>query len=318
MHILLFRLTGREREALRPYEWMIEPTPQTEWIEGRGILVWLAFFFVELGAGTYIMSSIFGSRMGMLVGWVICAFLGGGFHLLYLGHPLRCWRILISSGWRTSWISRGLYCVMIFLLLGAVSLIPAERGSPIPGWVLGADVFAFLTVIYGGFAMNYVNGIQLWNNGLLPVLCGAGGMWGGTGVTMLISLLSGSTIAIAVAEWGRVFLVSFIFLAPTYLLSAVYRGTAGRFSVKQMLTGRWALPFWMVAVALGMIFPLTVALGSWATGLSKIPFVLVCLSIVFELLGDLSLRYCIFRCGFYSSLLYPGCSSTEGGSGNQR
>ena len=29
-------------------EWMVKPTPQTEWIDRRGILLWLAFFFIEL------------------------------------------------------------------------------------------------------------------------------------------------------------------------------------------------------------------------------------------------------------------------------
>ena len=45
-------------------------------------------------------------------------------------------------------------------------------------WVMPAipllilvDIFAFLVIIYGGFAMNYVNGIPLWNTAFLPILC---------------------------------------------------------------------------------------------------------------------------------------------------
>ena len=100
----------------RPYEWMVNYTPQTEWIEKRGILLWLAFFFIELGAGTFLISSLFNSLLGMIIGWLVCAVLGGGTHLLYLGHPLRFWRIYVSSGWKTSWISRGMYFVSLFLL----------------------------------------------------------------------------------------------------------------------------------------------------------------------------------------------------------
>ena len=38
---------------MKQYEWMVTYTPQTEWIAGRGILLWLAFFFIELGAGMF-------------------------------------------------------------------------------------------------------------------------------------------------------------------------------------------------------------------------------------------------------------------------
>ena len=36
---------------MEPYEWMSKYTPQTEWIVRRGIMLWLAFFFIELGDG---------------------------------------------------------------------------------------------------------------------------------------------------------------------------------------------------------------------------------------------------------------------------
>ena len=78
----------------RPYEVMTKNTPQREWIERRGILLWLAFFFIELGAGMFFVSSFFNNLWGLLIGWLICAVLGGGAHLLYLGHPFRFWRML--------------------------------------------------------------------------------------------------------------------------------------------------------------------------------------------------------------------------------
>ncbi len=84
------------------YDWMVKYTPQKEWIERRGVLLWLAFFFIELGAGMFFVASFFNSLFVMLIGWLICAMLGGGLHLLFLGKPLRFWRIVFSSGWKTS------------------------------------------------------------------------------------------------------------------------------------------------------------------------------------------------------------------------
>ena len=86
---------------MEPYDWMVKYTPQSEWIERRGILLWLAFFFIELGAGMFFVASFFNDIWPMFIGWLICAILGGGFHLIFLGKPLRFWRIIFSSGWES-------------------------------------------------------------------------------------------------------------------------------------------------------------------------------------------------------------------------
>jgi formate-dependent nitrite reductase membrane component NrfD len=288
---------------------MVEHTPQKEWIEKRGLLVWLAFFFVELGAGTFFISSILGISLGMVFGWLICGVLGGGLHLLYLGHPLRSWRILVSSGWKSSWISRGLYFVVFFLVLGAIHIILNRWGSFALGLMIVTDIFAFLALIYGGLAMSYVHGIPLWNSGLLPVLFGMAGLWGGAGVALLTMIGTGGTARSGVEELAWIFLGSYVFLVIIYLMSATYRGTTGKFSVREIVAGRWASIFWVVIVGLGMAFPLGVTITILAAGFISIPSALLSTIIIFELIGDLSLRYCIWRSGFYSPLvssLVPG------------
>ncbi len=287
----------------KPYEFMVKYTPQREWIERRGIMLWLAFFFVELGAGAFIVSSVFGSLWGMFIGWFLCGVLGGGFHLLYLGHPFRFWRIILSSGWKTSWISRGLIFVGLFLIMGAIHLILSQWASPVPGLLIAAGVFAFCTVVYVGFVMNYVNSIPLWNTPLLPVLYVILGIWGGLGVT-LIALLATRDAAVvgSVEEWSRIFLLAFIFIVFIYLFSIRYQGPTGMTSVRQIVSGKWAPLFWVMVVVLGMVLPLGVALGSWLVGFS-IPVVLLYLVVIFELLSDLALRYCILRYGLYAPLI---------------
>lgn len=287
----------------RPYEFMVQFTPQREWVEGRGILFWLAFFFIELGAGAFFVSSIIGSSPGMLLGWLITAVLGGGFHLLYLGHPLRFWRIMFSSGWKTSWISRGLYFVTLFLILGLIHMLLVYRASPNIGVLIGADIFAFLTIIYAGFVMNYVNGIQLWNSALLPILFAVSGIWGGIGLSIVtISAASPSMMNGRLEDWGRIFLVSYTFILIIYLMSIRYQGLAGKASVKEMVTGKWAPLFWVVVVGLGVILPLVVSLLGWKGGL-EISGTLLASAILLELVGDLSLRYCILSCAYYSPLI---------------
>jgi sulfite dehydrogenase (quinone) subunit SoeC len=286
---------------VRPHEWMIEPTRQSEWIEGKGLLVWLAFFFIELGAGTFFIASFFASVPAMIIGWLICAVLGGGLHLAYLGRPFRWWRMLLSSGWKTSWISRGLYFVMFFLLFGIIYFI--QLPSTGITLLVITNVFAFLAVVYGGIALSYINGIPLWNSGLLPVLFGLAGLWGGAGITALTMLAMDIPADVNIETFAWVCLFSYALLVILYLMSASYRGAGGKLSVRELVAGKLAPIFWIIAAGIGMAVPMAVILYALFMGAASVPVTLLVGIIVFELVGDLSLRYCILRSGYYTPLL---------------
>jgi formate-dependent nitrite reductase membrane component NrfD len=282
---------------------MVKYTPQTEWVERKGIIFWLAFFFIELGAGMFIISSIFGNLLGEFMGWLICAVLGGGLHLLYLGHPMRCYRMVLRP--HTSWVSRGLMFVVAFLILGGIQMVFSLRAIPSFGLSVVANILAFLAVIYGGFAMNYINGIPLWNSGLLPVLYAVAGLWGGAELSMAVLLNSAGSpeTVLRVEELIRGLLVAFVVIFPTYLISARYGLSASKASVSEIVRGRlWPL-FWIVVVFLGIVVPTGVVIVSLVVGLKATPVILLYLSIAFELLGDLFLRYLILKNGFYNPLV---------------
>jgi sulfite dehydrogenase (quinone) subunit SoeC len=290
----------------KPYEFMVSYTPQTEWIDKGGVKLWLAFFFIELGAGMFVIASLFNNVAAMAVGWFLCAALGGGLHLLYLGKPLRFWRMAFSSGWKTSWISRGIIFVSLFLGLGFVHIALLQSSIYVAGLMVLANIFAFLTVIYGGFAMNYVNGISLWNTALLPVIYGISGLWGGAEVTLGIVLSTGAIeMASAVEEWIRILLVGYLFLIPTYLISVRYTSGVGQATIKYMVTGRWAPVFWGVVVCLGMAVPVTSVIMSLVVGLEDGNRFFLYSAILSGLVGDLGMRYILLKCGLYAPLI-PG------------
>ena len=293
-------------------EWMVKPTPQTEWIDKRGILLWLAFFFIELGAGAFFVGTIFKSIEAMLIGWLICGVLGGGIHVLYLGHPFRFWRMISKPG--TSWISRGLIFVSFFLVLGLIYMILTQAGSSPLVLMIVADIFAFLSIVYGGFAMNFVNGIALWNTALLPIMYAVSGIWGGAGLALGIALASGkvSTVGASVEEWIRVLLITYVVLLLAYLISVRYTNPTGKISVQEIVAGRFKALTWFVVVLLGLVIPVTVVLISLNTGLENMPAGVLYFTILCELLGDLTLRYLILKEGLYSPLIassaYPSSS----------
>ncbi|MFQ6116715.1 MAG: DmsC/YnfH family molybdoenzyme membrane anchor subunit [Candidatus Bipolaricaulia bacterium] len=286
----------------RPFEFMTRYTPQREWIEGRGVLLWLAFFFIELGAGMFFIASLFTSLWGMFIGWLICVLLGGGCHLLYLGRPLRFYRAFLRP--QTSWISRGMIFIALFIVLGAAQMTLAYWSrSPLVLLVV-VDIVALLVTVYGGFAMNYVNGIPLWNTALLPVLYVVAGLWGGAELALGVALAGGSLSRTGpgIEELIRILLAAFILIVAAYLISVRYGTKAGEISVKEIVVGRWWPLFWGVVVLLGIAFPLGVVVNGLIAGLEFTPAALLALSILFELLGDLSLRYLILRNGFYHPL----------------
>jgi formate-dependent nitrite reductase membrane component NrfD len=288
----------------RPYEFMVSYTPQTQWIEKGGIKLWLAFFFIELGAGMFFVASLFDNLWAMSTGWLLCAVLGGGFHLLYLGKPLRFWRMALSSGWKTSWISRGIIFVTLFLFLGLAHMVLIQLAARSTTLLVAADIFAFLTVIYGGFAMNYVNGIPLWNTALLPILYVVSGLWGGAEVTLGIALGSGEIgVGTAIEEWIRILLIGYVFLIPVYLMSARYTSPTGQVSVRYMLLSKWSPLFWIAVVILGMAIPLIAVISSLLTGLEGASVAFLYTAIFSGLIGDLAMRYLILRGGLYSPLI---------------
>ncbi len=289
------------------YDWMVKPTPQREWIERRGILLWLAFFFIELGAGTFFVASFFYNSQDMLivllVGWLVCGVLGGGIHILYLGHPSRAWRMLVNPG--SSWISRGLIFVGFFLVLGlAYILISQFTDSPPIALLATTDVLAFLVIIYGGFAMNFVKGISLWNTALLPVLYVVSGIWGGAGIALAVALARGTTtVGITVEEWIRVLIIGYIVLLVVYLISVRYSNLVGAYSVRQVVNGKWWPLTWIVVVGLGLVIPVGVITTSCLIGLENMATGILYFSVFCEMAGDITLRYLILKCGFYSPLI---------------
>jgi formate-dependent nitrite reductase membrane component NrfD len=282
---------------------MVKYTPQAEWIERRGILLWLAFFFIELGAGIFFVSAFFGILSIMLTGWLVCAVIGGGLHLIFLGKPLRFWRILLSSGWKTSWISRGLIFVFLFLVLGLIHMSLSLWSNPLSALLVTTNLFSFLTVIYGGFAMNYINGIPLWNSALLPIMYLISGIWGGAEVTLGLTLAgAGASAGLAAEEWIRLLLIGFLILIPVYLLSVRHTSLTGQASVRLMVLGKWSPLFWIGVVIVGMVIPLITVICSFFLGLEVIPAALFYAAILCGLLGDLITRYLILRCGMYNPL----------------
>jgi len=284
------------------HDWMVNYTRQTEWIDRRGLFLWVAFFSGTLGGGLYLASLYFNSIWGMFAGWLIVAVIKGGAHMMDLGKPWRAWRMVMRPG--SSWMSRGLIFVFTFIGAGAVQLalslwLPGSAAE-ITSKIL-AGMAAFGVAIYSGFVLNTVKGVPFWNSALLPMLVGLYGVLCGLGVMMVIGL-AGSSIDLTLAEGvSRYLIFTTTALIAVYLWTAARRGPTGRNSVPQQVRGELKTVFWGGLVTLGIVVPVVIAIVSFFV--SEVSPVLLVIGVVSEVVGGLSLGFCVLKAGAYKPLV---------------
>ena len=279
-------------------------TFQTDWVEGRGIFLILAFYLGGLGAGLYIISLYFNFFAGMVTGFLIVLIGKSGSHLIYLGKPLRAWRGFAKP--QTSWISRGLIAILIFLIPAALQLGAMLPWLPWTGDNLALQVFvfigAFALMAYTGFALSAVRAIPAWNTSMMPVLFITYSILGGAGLGMGILALVQNTVNMHLLETIVTWMLIIVaILMGIYLWATYYTTTAGNRSVIEMIKGR-ASPFFLGGVVvLGMIVPICVGVISLTTG--NVSPVVISIASVCELMGGFSMWYSIFKAGVYAPLV---------------
>ncbi len=290
-------------ESMQAHRWMLQYTHQTEWIEKRGLLLWIAFYTGGLGGGLYLVSLFFDNLWGMFIGWCIVTFIKGGTHLLFLGHPLRAWRIIFRP--QTSWISRGIVFVLSFALFGSIqiglSYFYPDATTAIVIFKVLAGIMALATATYTGFVLNSVKAVPFWNSPLLPIMFVLCGLLGGFGVSVIISHMGGG-IDLHTAETGsRWLLIINALKIILYLWRASKREMTGKISVLQHIRGELAPFFWIGIVLLGIIIPLVIAFSTYFMRELSSGFIIF--GVACEIIGGLALRYCVLKAGAYKPLV---------------
>jgi sulfite dehydrogenase (quinone) subunit SoeC len=291
------------RQWMVTHEWMLKGNKQTEWIEKRGILLWLAFYAGGLGGGLYLVSLFFNNVWGMLLGWFIVAVLKGSFHFLYLGKPARFWRLVIHP--QTSWLSRGMLFVLGFAGLGLMQILASyflpEQSAAILVLKILSGAFALCVATYTGFVLNEVKGVPFWNLPILPLLFIICGTLGGFGLTVAIGVFD-STVNLGLAETGsRWLLIINSALVAVYLLIASRKDPVSKQSVLFQLTGGIANVFWPGVIALGVVIPLFMAFYTSLAGPGAAGWLIT--GAACEVLGGMLLRYCLLKSAIYSPVI---------------
>jgi len=281
-----------------------------------------------LGGGCYLIgvlsdffsfSSLF-SRVGVSLGPpLVC--IGTFFLLADLGRPRMAVRAILRPS--TSWISRGTLILGVFILVGVVHIAlwiwPFDwlARAIIFRRLMGAvnSIFALMTIIYTGLFLGSFRPIPLWCSPLIPAIFLVSGLSTGlmaTGMGVVV-LHRGGPVTAANPETTFFFPMLEVALLVLEGLMVVFylQGSrlleASRASVRKIVRGDLAAPFWFGFVVLGLLIPLGVnVIGQlFGSGLTH-SLAPTLLSSVSGLVGGYFLRHFIVAAGIKAPLSVQG------------
>lgn len=281
-------------------------SPQREWVEGRGIFLWLAFFFTEIGSGIYFVSLFLDYPKSRLLGWIVALILGGLLHLGFLEKPFRSWRIFLRP--QSSELSRGLWAILFFAIIGFFQVVPVV--IPVLPWtgenlilkfIMG--ILCVLLITHGYMTMGGVRALPLWNTSMtIPMVLASSILVGSQAIEIWFFFI-GRNMSI-VEIWARWSLIGYIALLAIFLWGVHGSSDNGRKSVERLFKGEASLSFYTGVITIGILIPLIITFYIWNSDIEQINGGILITRIICLIIGDLSIRYNILKCALYSPLTY--------------
>lgn len=286
---------------------MVQPTSQREWVEGRGFWLVLAFFLGGLGGGLYLVSLYFGFYPGLVTAFLIVALGKSSAHLLDTSKPWRFWRAFIKP--QKSWISRGLIALVIFIIFSGLQLAPTVS---LLSWLPWSSTNALVRALaalgaavligYPGFMLGIARGITFWNSALIPLMFIVYALLGGAGLALgMIPLVGEGTTSIRAVEAvvGSMEVVAVLVLGK-HLWDIYHTDIAGKRSVMELIRGGFSRYFLGGVVLVGMLIPIVVvgyaffnAVSAWVS-MATAGCVLV---------GMFLFSYSVLKAGVYAPII---------------
>jgi formate-dependent nitrite reductase membrane component NrfD len=286
----------------KPYDFMVKPQQQKDWIDGRGNFIAFAFFLGGIAGGLFLASAYFDNLLGIFIAFLLTGLMGASY-MLHLTHPLRFWRMMRKPG--TSWIARGFTFIMLFGVFTVVTMILMEWApdatAAITTFKVLAGIFAFAQSIYTGFAVSYVSAIKIWNTAIVPVLFVTCGLTGGLAILLAVMMGQNSSDIATLENIIRVVLIALAVIIGVYLWNTTYSSTGAKDAIKRLIGGSLAPLFWIGVFLFGIVIPVAISLST--IGKAEPASGLLITAVVSEIIGGLALRFAILKAGVYQPLL---------------
>jgi DMSO reductase anchor subunit len=296
-HELIQTMFPPDGSGIMPYEWMINPTRQRQWIDNQGIFLWLAFFFSEIGAGLYFVSLFYEYKAGLILGWLLTLVLGGIIHIFYLGNPLRAWRMLMKPN--TSELSRGIWVIMIFAVLGFLQIITAGGFNIVFNCIMG--ILCLLIISHGFATMNVIRALPAWSSNMVLPLSIISGIWMGQQILQFIFAAFGPAgVAAGMEVWAEAFFFAYALCILLYVWGTWHSDEMGKQSIVMMAGEELSKISYIGVGGLAIVLPLILILIMWGGSANAF---LIFVRLVSVVAGDLAVRYVIMKSAVYRPLI---------------
>jgi len=257
----------------------------------------LAFFFSEIGAGLYFVSLFYEYKAGLILGWLITLFLGGIIHVLYLGNPLRAWRMLMKPN--TSELSRGIWIIGIFAALGFLQMVTTGSFNYVFNTIMG--ILCLLIISHGFATMNVIRALPAWSSTMVLPLSVISGVWIGHQILQFMLAVSGSSaLASSMEVWAEVLFLAYFLCILLYVWGTYHSNEIGKESIKMQVTGDISKISFAGVGGLGLLLPFIFTLIMWGGDTNG---GLIFLRLAAVIAGDLALRYVIMKSAVYKPLI---------------
>lgn len=268
-----------------------------------------AFFFAELGSGTFAVSLVLDDALGMALGLALVLTLKPYFHLAHMGVPGKSWRALLRPD--RSWISRGALAIAALGAFGGLHLLDRAFALGLPAGLASAVTWlalaaAVVVMCYQGFAMSASSSFALWAQPLVPL---ASFLYATTLGVLVASLLATGVEAVA-REWlvraAPALLLVDLAVVVGILALARAKSTGGAFSVELLTKGRYARQFGLQVLGLGLVAPLVLLVVAGDAWVAR------ALALVGVLAGHYAFRVLMFRAAVYEPITPAGLAASLG------
>lgn len=244
-----------------------------------GAPIAMHLFLAGLGAGAFVAATAVGrmapqAKRTVRAGRVIA--LGAvavGLVLLMVdakGGFLHPWRFALLLGNVQSVMTWGVVFLAAFVVIAAVVVVRDLLRKSVPFGLEAAGCgFAIAVAMYTGVLLGVVKTFPLWNSAVLPFLFLVSAMSTGVCAVFLFARLVCPSEVEKLAFLERVH--GWLPWVETVLVAALLffvglSSEAGAASVVALLTGQWALVFWLGFVVVGLALPLVLHLAQGRVG----------------------------------------------------
>lgn len=273
--------------------------PQREWVEGQGLFLIVGHFLSGVGAGTWLFSLWFDFFPGLVIAFALVG-LSGLAHLFFLGRPSRFWMMFRL---RTSWIARG-FAGMNLFLPGALLYILYPNGPAGRLFLALSLGGCLILIVYKGNVYAASKGVPFWNSPVVPILYATYAIRGGLACLLLAIPLAGGGLDTASMEMIELWVAISAALMLAFYLGVMRRtNLAASRSVRELIRGRVAIPFYAGTVGAGLVVPIVITSLGLAGSLSE---GILAAGAGLALVGDFFAKYAIAKAGVYAPLMPPG------------